>query len=579
MKYRHSILFKMITVFLIVLIFPAFIVVIYIPYYYNSSMVRNTDNLFGTVMDMTAKNINTYVMDLERLAVVPYMNDSIMRAFYTLKETNQGEDIPMSERLNAKRVLEQTFPNYMQNARQDITGTLVCFDGKNAFSVYKDNRSLVSNYDFAAQDWYQRAYKADGKTVFISSHQQDYLIGKDSESIFSVVKLIKDLDTKQPIAVVKADASTKILSSILDGVKLPVTSIIVVSDNHGNIICTNHPLSDGIRLGIAKNQTIIDIDRDIYSVISQPIERTEWKVMMIVSQTEYRQHTQWMQWNVILLYTLASVISIFFYVYFSNRITKPLRAMVDVMAKVEKGDFTARVKVKKHDEIASLGNAFNLMTQQLNQLINQEYKAIIAEQKAEYHALQSQIEPHFLYNTLNSLIGMNRMHDHDLLEKAILSLTGMLRYVTEQADSTTIQAELLMIEQYCCLQKFRFQNRFDYKIEMQKDVIGKIIPKLLIQPLVENAIIHGIEPSDKPCRLLVKVTEQIVESQKRLIIIVEDNGIGFDTGCIRDSTHVGLCNVLNRLKYFCPDALANVKSQPGVGTTITMVIPMEGKDD
>ncbi len=579
MKYRHSILFKMIIVFLTALILPALIVVIYIPYYYNSNMVRNTDNLFGTVMDMTAKNINTYVEDLERLTVVPYMNDSIMKAFYTLKGINQGKDIPMAERLSAQRVLEQTLPNYMQNARQDITGTLVCFGGKNAFSVYKDNRSLVRNYDFAEQDWYQKAYKADGKTVFISSHQQDYLIGKGGESIFSVVKLIKDLDTKQPIAVVKADASTRILSSILDGVKLSVASIIVICDNNGNVICTNHPLNAGIRLGITEKRTTIDSDREVYSVISQPIERTEWKIMMLVSQTEYQQHIQWMQWNVILLYALASVISIFLYVCFSNRIVKPLRAMVDVMAKVEKGDFSARVKVQKHDEIASLGNAFNLMTQQLNQLINQEYKSIIAEQKAEYRALQSQIEPHFLYNTLNSMIGMNRLHDHDLLEKAILSLTGMLRYVTEQADSTTMQAELLMIVQYCCLQKLRFQSRFDYEIEMEKAVADQMIPKLLIQPLVENAIIHGIEPSDKPCRLFVKAAEQMEAGKKKLVIIVEDTGVGFDTECIRDNTHVGLSNVMNRLKYFCPDAFVNVKSQSGVGTKITMLIPMEEKDD
>jgi two-component system sensor histidine kinase YesM len=191
-----------------------------------------------------------------------------------------------------------------------------------------------------------------------------------------------------------------------------------------------------------------------------------------------------------------------------------------------------------------------------------KYKELLERRDAEYRALQSQIQPHFLYNLLNGLIGLNRLGERRTLENAILSLKDMLRYTLEQGDWTTVSEELAFLAKYCELQKMRFGDRLQVRFDCGQEAGGFRLPKLILQPLVENAIIHGIEPLGTPGTLEVTAVVSRRNGQRVLGISVRDNGVGFsETGA--GERHIGLANVKERLLIAYPQAFLSIQSHPG----------------
>jgi sensor histidine kinase YesM len=201
-----------------------------------------------------------------------------------------------------------------------------------------------------------------------------------------------------------------------------------------------------------------------------------------------------------------------------------------------------------------------------------KYKELLERREAEYEALQSQIQPHFLYNLLNGLIGLNRMGDRKSLEGALFSLKDMLRYTLEQNDWSTVAEELRFVSKYCELQKVRFQERLSVDIHCEEAAASFSIPKLILQPLVENAVIHGIEPLGGPGKLRVSARHIQKNGASGVGIVVIDNGVGFSVEDHPEDGRIGLRNVKERLLMAFPHALLKVDSEPGKGTRITMDI-------
>jgi len=205
------------------------------------------------------------------------------------------------------------------------------------------------------------------------------------------------------------------------------------------------------------------------------------------------------------------------------------------------------------------------------------YTELVAERSAEYQALQSQVRPHFLFNVLGGFAALNRMADRDTLERSILALKELLRYTVDHGSETTVREELAFLSRYCELQKMRFRDRLDWRIDADPAILERRIPKLLLQPLIENAVIHGIEPSGDPG--LVSVEAGVAASGDALRIVVADDGVGFDPAATPRG--VGLQNVERRIALAYPAAAGHgggtwsLRSQPGGGCRIELVLPGE----
>ncbi len=200
-----------------------------------------------------------------------------------------------------------------------------------------------------------------------------------------------------------------------------------------------------------------------------------------------------------------------------------------------------------------------------------KYLELIGKGEAEYQALQSQVQPHFIYNILNGFIGLNRLKARDELEKAILELKDMLRYTQESRTWATLSEEFAFVGNYCELQKLRFDERLNYSLEIDEEAKSIRVPRLILQPIVENAIIHGIEPSETGRgELSVRTSFAVEGNEKILTITVKDTGVGFDIDTLKEREHIGVGNVRKRLLYAYPGARFSVNSKKGEGTEVRL---------
>mgnify|MGYP005834447713 CR=1 FL=1 len=574
MKLAHSLRFRLTVLCLLIVSGPVLIITTAMPYYYQSSLARETQTLTQSTLTSMARNIETYLDDLDRLTIAPYLNEEVMRALW-LKASPGYNEVDDYTKLVAGRALNSTLPLFLQNTRKDILGTILVTPDGSAYVTSVAGAVPVPGYPYAEQEWYRKAVEADGKVAFISAHPQDYLSAPARKHAFSVARLVRDPDSRRPLAVIMADADTVVLDRITSHVDLGVSSIICIFDSEGRLLHSSRPLAAALQAEAWKESGRIELAGQSYVAISEPIPPAGWKLVALLSGSEITAKARWLYAVGVLFAAGGLLVTLVLFFILSRWIVRPFQEMIAVMQKVQGGDLQARLVVTGNDEVAELGRALNTMIARLQQLIDREYKAVLSRRNAEYRALQSQIQPHFLYNTLNGFIGLNRLGDTQGLERAILALGDMLRYIFDRQDWVRLEDEFLFIRRYCELQRIRFRERLESAIHCDAAARDVRIPKLLLQPLVENAVIHGIEPMSRPCRLSITASPVVRDDRPAVRICIEDDGQGFDPDRQFDPESLGIANVRERLAMAFADARLSITSRPGAGTVVTIVIPCQ----
>jgi two-component system sensor histidine kinase YesM len=566
--------------YLLVFFVPAIMMMTVMPSYYQNSISVETQTLTEGTLTSMARNLETYLDDLNRLTIAPYLNEDIMRAL-KLKASPDYKDADAFTQLVAERALRTALPLFLQNSRRDILATVLVAPDGSAFvaSVGGAFSQQVANYPYTQQDWYRKAVEADGNVAFISSHPQDYLSDTPRQQVFSVARLIKDPDTRRPLGVIMADADTIVLAQIVNDIRFNVSSIVCIFDRENMLLYSSQPAAAELQKQALEKTTAIQADGDSYTAVSKLISPADWKVVVLLSDTEIAAKTRWLYVAGIVFAAAGLVVTFLLFFGLSRWIIHPFQNMIGVMKQVQSGNLQTRFAVTGNDEVAELGRALNNMIEQLQQLIDREYKAILNQRNAEYRALQSQIRPHFLYNTLNGFIGLNRMKDSAGLERAILALSDMLRYILGGNDRVRLGEEFAFIQKYCDLQRIRFRDRLILDIYCATAVESVEIPKLLLQPLIENAVIHGIEPASHPCTLSVSAELKQIEGAPCVKIAIHDNGCGFDPQSFAWKEGHGLANVRERLALASREATFSLSSQVATGTCIVIEIPLQSASE
>ncbi|MFC5471158.1 sensor histidine kinase [Cohnella suwonensis] len=278
----------------------------------------------------------------------------------------------------------------------------------------------------------------------------------------------------------------------------------------------------------------------------------------------------------------------------SFSITKPIIHMHRNMARINIGDYDARVDVRTKDEIGYLGNQFNRMAETVQQLIEHDLKLRLINQETQIKALQAQISPHFLFNTLQMMAGIaevNRVPDLKLICQA---LSNMYRYnMNIQNEWVKMRDEVMHIRNYLVIINKRFPNTIKFRLDMDPGATDFMIPKLILQPIVENAVEHGLIPSPGN-RKLLKISVRIRPSEPCMYLSVLDNGTGLDESEMDAIDHllrhgrmvedkeegsIGLYNVHSRIRLICgEDYGIQIKSRKGRGTCVVYRLPI-GKEE
>lgn len=285
----------------------------------------------------------------------------------------------------------------------------------------------------------------------------------------------------------------------------------------------------------------------------------------------------------ILLSTLLSGLAV-------KSVTQPIKKLCSQTRKVAKGDFTAQTKIESMDEIAVLTDSFNDMTSEIGMLVADIKKQEENLRITESRLLQAQINPHFLYNTLDTIVWLAEAKQTKEVVSMVTALSEFFRTTLSKGkDYITIQEEESHIRSYLQIQQFRYQDIMDYEIDMDEEIYPYSIPKLTLQPLVENALYHGIK--NKRGKGLIRITGRKVKN--RIYLTVEDNGIGMTEkeldklrrGVYRiqneeDTSGFGLANVNQRLQYYYGEEYGVFfESQEGEGTQATVIIEAKMGND
>jgi sensor histidine kinase YesM len=282
--------------------------------------------------------------------------------------------------------------------------------------------------------------------------------------------------------------------------------------------------------------------------------------------------------------------------WFSLSITRPVQKLTQAANELSKGRFDLQVKVETNDEISFLAKTFDRMRININNLIleiknkaqleHELQQSKILLQESQFRSLQSQINPHFLFNTLNTLSKKAYLEGSEETSDLLVSVAGLLRYNLKMLDrSVTLHEEVMVLQQYMDIQMARFRDRLKLHMEIDESCLHVRIPALTLQPIIENAVIHAIEPKEDGGTIWFRV----MDGDERITIEIEDDGMGMSEDKIQQilkenfipteghSTGIGSSNVVKRLRlFFGQDDVIDIVSRKGYGTKVILKIPKKG---
>lgn len=332
-------------------------------------------------------------------------------------------------------------------------------------------------------------------------------------------------------------------------------------------------------------EAIIELDSRKYVAVCSGLSDSAWKLLCLSSvetvfDTFYRL-ARIILWASVVM--LAIWVGLSFLI--SSGIVKPIKRVLSAMKEVEQGDFSVRVEAERPDELGDLGRGFNHMVGRINRLIETERETQEKLKRADFNALQAQINPHFLYNTLDSINWMARMNRTDKVERMIDSLTSFLRIGLSRGKVfITLEEELKHVESYFVIQKERYSSLLTYQIDVPESLHDCQVIKMTLQPLVENALYHGIKEKDEPGTITIRAKEE----GEQLVVTVQDDGLGMTperleqvremmrTGVAQNQDAYGIINVQRRIKSYFGEAYGlSFESEYQKGTTVTVVMPLQ----
>lgn len=520
-------------------------------------------------MDSLSQNINMYLSELEQATLMPYYDENFS---YYLSQKNTEQSLTWPEQFRIRQSLDNMI-NFIRITRSDIQNVLIVNKKDCLFySTSLFQTSPESGYPYDSEAWYQDAVAAPGDVILLPIHTPSYL-GNSGRPVFSLVRSLINLRTRIPYAVIKVDVPADVFDALLKNVSLYVDSSLFLLDENQNLIYTNNEtalqLETENTLAAAGSDSLhaeINGKKLLHELIR--ITPWQWSLHVFMDQSAIMQKQKILYLTALLLYLCGIVLALISYLGISRSMVRSFRSISDCLNAFKKGNFDKRYTPASHDELAFLGESINDMGQQLDALIQQEYVSTLQRKEAEMKALQSQIQPHFLFNTLGSLIALNQLGQKADVEKTLFALSALLRYVVDSPTIVPLQDELTFSRHYFELQKLRFGPKITYSIQCPERLDSFPIPELVLQPYFENAIIHGIEPCDHNCTIVVKV----LEKERGICIIIQDDGAGFQEN---SKIGVGMQNSENRLRHIYPQSSVTVKS--GKGTGCCVIIDIQGE--
>lgn len=584
---------RLILAFLITSMIPLIVVNIFL-YYNTSGIVRsNVDELAAANLNQTRSGLDIWLESYQDILFQIYMNDDIVK---TVEEINEGKELSIN-RKQLRRTLRGLF--YTKEYIKSITiitqsGEVIFYDlltGSMTKNSWLDNFGMTPGeiYDTVSMD----------NLTHIFSTREAYTSAQDTAYLFHLGHRIidyKKVDKQLGIVMVSVDEQMlREACSIQEG----GSYFNFIVDREGRLVSyTEDELLGQKIIGWTEDE---EARKEAYrrflenhtgretgnlSVYTVYDDKFNWEIVRVSDQNTVveRLKAQQRLVVVVLILSLSALTAVI--LLLTQSLTGSLRRLVQVMERAGMGELSARMKVdvRTPQEVEVISRQFNRMLERLGDSMEKEKKAIERQKSAEIAALEAQINPHFIYNTLDTINWMAIDRDEYEISSSINALAAILRYGINQSNEiVTVRQEEEWLKQYLFLQQTRLKNTFVCEIHVDAQVKEYHIHKLLLQPFVENAILHGFEGIDRTHRLLV----QIQREEDHLKIEIYDNGKGIPKQLVEamnrgnfpkctEKNHIGMENAITRIgMYYGERAAVRIESEEEAYTRIIITIPGE----
>lgn len=561
----------------------------------------------GLAMYQVRNNIDTILSNYEDIVLSIY-KDRMMQRYIQGKQTNAYTREQFNEVL-AGRMFEGVSSIYIFSDTGRIHGY--------------DTQALNVNINLRQLDEYRQSVLDPNEISWLPTRRLKFYspAAKNIPEIstaFSATVVLRDFDSLDEIGFLMVNFKEQVLREAYEKLVLQQGSYGLIIDRQGYIVSHNNSDYVGTRLEDQNMQNILNtrnnsnglyIDHmgESHLVISETSMVTGWQLVNFIPMRAITTEVEGIRQFSMILMVLSVIFAFGIAMVLSESVLNPLAELTTAMKKVGEGDFSVRVTPKCQDEIGEFGMNFNKMITEINTLISKVYQAEIVKKELEYKALQAQINPHFLYNTLDSINWIAKRNNISEISTMVIALGDLMRIsINKDKDFITIREEMKYIEDYLTIQKIRYRDKFTVNINVEPEILNKRIPKLVVQPVVENAIVHGIEKKIGKGNLVIhgnvsngflyfKVIDDgigMIESELRSLqkklnatnsettdTIVYANGI--DQISISDSssylkghTGMGIINVNSRIKMLYGHQYGlSIDSKKDFGTEVAILMP------
>ena len=479
--------------------------------------------------------------------------------------------------------------NFKNQYTVDIDGIYVL--GRNG-AIFRSSKGTLRKQEFREEEWFKQVIETR-EELWLAPHPGSDIIQNLDYLTISVVYPVKDRISSRILGVVVVDVRAESLNKIEDnGLVFEGKSYILDEDD--KVIYSDQSNDeeeiDAVNHAFHENQADhtgtadkIEIGGKACLYSSMYLSNNGWKTVGIISDRQVFAPFERLRMAIIFAILVFGIIAVIFAWKGADNVSEPIKTVRTTMKQVEKGDFNVQLKIASQDEVGELAQSFNHMIEKIKRLMAQEQESQEKLRYAELKALQSQINPHFLYNTLDSINWMVRMGRNDKVEEMIDALSTFFRIsLSKGRHFISIREELIHVEKYIMIQKVRYERIMESEICVPEEFFGYDIIKMTLQPLVENALYHGIK--EKGEGGVIRIT---AEGQgDNIVFCVSDTGLGMskekleklqimmDQGIDHDPDAYGIINVQKRIHmYFGTEYGLRFESEPGSGTSVYVTIP------
>ena len=444
---------------------------------------------------------------------------------------------------------------------------------KNGFAITGDSdMSITLSEDMMDEEWYKKALASNRMPMLSKTGHSAFASDKGAWTI-SVYREITGQNNEH-LGVVLIDISYNFIEDYIKNLDFGKSGYVYIMSETGDIIY--HPNED-IFTDTKKSEELKSLmDGDITDgkvVYEGIINNSSWKLFGVASSDNLKILQKNLTKNILILSCILIILSLFIGIIASKILSEPITRLKIAMIDMDKK--WTHIKISTDiTEVSELENEYNRLIDRIKALTENITKEEKARRVFELKMLQSQINPHFLYNTLDTILWLSELNENEAVIKVTSALGKLLRFsLSTDLDFVSIKDEIEHVKNYLEIQKIRYEDMLVYEIDSIDNLKDAFIPKLIIQPIVENAIYHGLRPNGGG-----KINISFESFDNDIIIIVSDNGKGFDTKKLKEDSPsdnkiylggIGIKNVDHRIKLLCGDNYGiSIKSAPGMGTKV-----------